>query len=69
METEFTHFQQAMQLYRRVRRKEKKNTRGIGTVLGKYLYLLTTEFSEILKSGTKEVQHIIGLVNYLRNDF
>ena len=34
METEFTHFQQAMQLYRRVRKKKKKkNTRGIGTVL------------------------------------
>ena len=31
METEFTHFHQAMQLYRRVRKK--KNTRGKGTVL------------------------------------
>ena len=27
VETEFTHFQQAMQLYRRVRKKKKKNTR------------------------------------------
>ena len=35
------------------------------------LSLPTTEFSEILKSGTKEVQHIIGSVNYMyhRNDF
>ena len=36
METELTHFQQAMQLYRRVRKKtktnENKNTHGIGTV-------------------------------------
>ena len=31
--------------------------------------LPTTEFSEILKSGTKEVQHIIGSVNYHRNEF
>ena len=36
METESTHFQQAMQLYRRVRKKKKKNTRGIGTVLWLY---------------------------------
>ena len=32
VETESTHFQLAMQLYCRVRKK-KKNTRGIGTVL------------------------------------
>ena len=32
VETDSTHFQQAMQLYRQVRKK-KKNTRGIGTVL------------------------------------
>ena len=30
--------------------------------MGKYIYLPATEFSAILKSGTKEVQYIIGLV-------
>ena len=37
--------------------------------MGKYLYLPTTEFSEIFKSGTEEVQYIFGSVNYHRNDF
>ena len=33
VENEFTHFQQVMQLYRGVREKKTKKTRGIGTVL------------------------------------
>ena len=35
----------------------------------KYLYLPTTEFSDIFKSGTKEVQYIFGSVNYHRHKF
>ena len=57
VETESTHFQQAMQLYRRVRKK--KYTRGIGTVLAPTIgptHLLHLAY--VMKSRMKSMPRI-----------